>query len=226
MHLPLYRAAGRSSVSLGHGEQVAFVVDDDEAVRDALGLLLRTVGLHVETFESASSFLRNYRPGRSGCLVLDIRMPGMSGLDLQDELHKRRAHLPIVFLTAHGDVPMAVRALKKGAADFIEKPVDEHRLVLAVLDALRRDAEGHNRPARHAEITGNANGRLESLSAREREVLNGVLAGKQTREISEELCISMRTVEFHRARIREKLGVASLAELFRLFIADPDNPIQ
>jgi FixJ family two-component response regulator len=205
------------------GEQRAFVVDDDEAVRDALGLLLRTVGLQVETFESAASFLRNYRPGSSGCLVLDIRMPGMSGLDLQDELHKRRAQLPIVFLTAHGDVPMAVRALKKGAADFIEKPVDEQRLVLAVLDALRRDAQRQTHPARQAEIAGNASGRLEALSAREREVLNGVLAGKQTRQISDELCISMRTVEFHRARIREKLGVASLAELFRLFIPDSDN---
>ena len=207
------------------GEQRAFVVDDDEAVRDALGLLLRTVGLQVETFESASSFLKSYRPGDGGCLVLDIRMPGMSGLELQDELHKRRAQLPIVFLTAHGDVPMAVRALKKGAADFIEKPVDEQRLVLAVLDALRRDAQRQNHAARHAEITGNANGRLKALSTREREVLNSVLAGKQTRQISDELCISMRTVEFHRARIREKLGVASLPELFRLFIPDSDSPV-
>jgi len=205
------------------GEQRAFVVDDDEAVRDALGLLLRTVGLQVDTFESASSFLRSYRPGIGGCLVLDIRMPRMSGLDLQDELHKRRMHLPIVFLTAHGDVPMAVRALKKGAADFIEKPVDEQRLVLAVLDALRRDARRQDHGARPAEITGNATGRLEGLSAREREVLNGVLAGKQTRQISDELYISIKTVEFHRARIREKLGVASLAELFRLFIADSDG---
>lgn len=207
------------------GEQRAFVVEDDEAVRDALGLLLRTVGLQVETFESASSFLKSHRPGDGGCLVLDIRMPGMSGLELQDELHKRRAQLPIVFLTAHGDVPMAVRALKKGAADFIEKPVDEQRLVLAVLDALRRAAQRQNHPARQAEITGNANGRLKALSAREREVLNGVLAGKQTRQISDELCISMRTVEFHRARIREKLGVTSLPELFRLFIPDSDSSV-
>jgi FixJ family two-component response regulator len=207
-------------------EQRAFVVDDDEAVRDALGLLLRTVGLQVETFESASSFLKSHRPGIGGCLVLDIRMPGMSGLDLQDELHKRRAQLPIVFLTAHGDVPMAVRALKKGAADFIEKPVDEQRLVLAVLDALRRDARRQDQASRRTEITGDANRRVEALSAREREVLNGVLAGKQTRQISDELCISIRTVEFHRARIREKLGVASLAELFRLFIPESDNPIQ
>ena len=203
--------------------QRAFVVDDDEAVRDALGLLLRTVGLQVETFESASSFLRNYRPGIGGCLVLDIRMPRMSGLDLQDELHKRRLQIPIVFLTAHGDVPMAVRALKKGAADFIEKPVDEQRLVLAVLDALRRDAQRQDSPPRPGAIAGTAIPRVEALSAREREVLNGVLAGKQTRQISDELCISIKTVEFHRARIREKLGVASLAELFRLFIADSDG---
>jgi FixJ family two-component response regulator len=204
-------------------EQHAFVVDDDEAVRDALGLLLRTVGLRVETFESASSFLRSHRAGNRGCLVLDIRMPGMTGLDLQDELHKRRAQLPIVFLTAHGDVPMAVRALKKGASDFIEKPVDEHRLVLAVLDALRRDAERHAQAPLPAEIPAETNERLGALSAREREVLNGVLAGKQSRQISEELCISVKTVEFHRARIREKLGVATLAELFRLFISDPER---
>jgi len=201
----------------GTGDQRVFVVDNDEAVRDALDLLFRTVGLRVETFESGPGFLRDYRPGPSDCLVLDIRMPGMSGLDLQDELHKRRVRLPIVFLTAHGDVPMAVRALKKGAADFIEKPVDQQRLVLAVFDALRRDTQ-RQQHAGNTEKNGDAGQRLETLSPREREVLAAVLAGKATRQISDELCISVKTVEFHRARIREKLGVTSLAELFRLFL--------
>jgi FixJ family two-component response regulator len=204
-------------------EHRAFIVDDDEAVRDALGLLLRTVGLHTETFESACAFLKAHKTGNMGCLVLDIRMPGMNGLELQDELYKRRVDIPIVFLTAHGDVPMAVRALKKGAADFIEKPVEQQRLVLAVLHALRQHAEKRRLASRGNEIKVNGRHRLETLSAREREVLKAVLAGKRTRHISHELCISIKTVEFHRARIREKLGVASLAELFRLFIADPDG---
>jgi FixJ family two-component response regulator len=147
-------------------------------------------------------------------------MPGMSGLDVQDELHKRRASLPIVFLTAHGDIPMAVRALKKGAVDFIEKPVDQQRLVLAVLNALRQDASSARRVPSLPPSTDGAP-RLDALSAREREVLQAVLAGKQTRQIAEELSISVKTVEFHRARIRDKLGVASLAELFRLFIPAP-----
>jgi FixJ family two-component response regulator len=149
-------------------------------------------------------------------------MPGMSGLDVQDELHKRRASLPIVFLTAHGDIPMAVKALKKGAVDFIEKPVDQHRLVLAVLNALRQDASSARRVPSLPPSTDGAP-RLDALSAREREVLQAVLAGKQTRQIAEELSISVKTVEFHRARIRDKLGVASLAELFRLFIPAPGD---
>jgi FixJ family two-component response regulator len=209
-------------VNVHDGKHRVFVVDDDEAVRDALGLLFRTVGLRVATFESAPAFLRDYQPGSGGCLVLDIRMPGMSGLDLQDALRKRRIQLPLVFLTAHGDVPMAVRALKRGAADFIEKPVDQQRLVLAVLDALRRDEQRH-RAFHRAAIPAEVRRRIDTLTAREREVLRAVLAGRRTRQISEELCISIKTVEFHRARVREKLGVASLAELFRLFTPDPDS---
>ncbi len=200
--------------------KTVFVVDDDEAIRDALELLFQAAGLRVETFESAGVFLRDYRAGGSGCLVLDIRMPGMSGLDLQDELRRRRASLPIVFLTGHGDIPMTVRALKKGAVDFIEKPVDQQRLVLAVLNALRQDANPSPRVAAAGTGSGGSAQRLEALSAREREVLHAVLEGRQTRQIAEALCISVRTVEFHRARIREKLGVASVAELFRLFLPD------
>lgn len=208
-------------MSTGEDGQRVFVVDDDEGVRDALGLLFRTAGLQVDAFESAGAFLKDHRSDWCGCIVLDIRMPGMSGLDLQDELRRRRASLPIIFLTAHGDIPMAVRALKKGAVDFIEKPVDQQRLVLAVLNALRADASSPQRMP----SAGTSAPRLETLSAREREVLHAVLEGKRTRQISEELCISVKTVEFHRARIREKLGVASMAELFRLFIPDPDDII-
>lgn len=199
--------------------QTVFVVDDDAAVCDALGMLLRTTGMDVETFHSAASFLKALRPGQSGCLVLDIRMPGMSGLDLQDELHRRKITIPIVFLTGHGDVPMAVRALKKGAVDFIEKPHEEERLVLAVLNALRIDGERRKQTNRHDDLSLDLATRLATLSEREREVLDRILAGKQTRQITEELCIGVKTVEFHRARIREKLGVATQAQLFSLFIA-------
>lgn len=199
-------------------QPTVFVVDDDAAVCDAMRMLLRATGMSVETFRSATSFLKAYRPGRAGCLVLDIRMPGMTGLDLQDELHKRRISVPIVFLTGHGDVPLAVRALKKGAVDFIEKPHEEERLVLAVLNALRIDMDRRKQANRHDDSSGDLATRLATLSERERDVLDRILGGKQTRLISDELSISVKTVEFHRARIREKLGVGSLAQLFKLFI--------
>lgn len=195
-----------------------FIVDDDEAVCDALGMLLRTAGLQVETFRSASSFLKAYQPGASACLVLDIRMPGMTGLDLQDLLRKRRISIPIVFLTGHGDVPMAVRALKKGAFDFIEKPHEEGRLVLAVYNALRADDERRTLSSGNGAMAPDLASRLATLSEREREILDRILEGRQTRQISLELHISVKTVEFHRANIREKLGVVSQAQLFSLFI--------
>ena len=199
-----------------------FVVDDDEAVRDALRMLLRACGLRVETFSSAGAFLSEYRTQCPGCLVLDIRMPGMSGPELQDELHKRRIHLPIVFLTGHGDVPLAVRAMKRGAVDFIQKPHDEQRFVLAVLNALKADSDRRRHLTGHVGASGASADRVGSLSERERDVLKRVLGGMQTRDIAAELSISVKTVEFHRARIREKLGVSSLAELFRLF-QSPDS---
>lgn len=200
-------------------EHTVFIVDDDAAVCDALGMLLRAAGMKVETYRSAVSFLKKaHRPDHTSCLLLDIRMPGISGLDLQDELRKRRIPIPIVFLTGHGDVPMAVRALKKGAFDFIEKPHEEERLVLAVLNALRMDENRRKQANRHDETSQKLATRLATLSDREREVLDQILDGKPTRRIADELRISVKTVEFHRARIREKLGVASLPQLFRLFI--------
>lgn len=199
-------------------EQTVLIVDDDEAVRDALKMLLGTAGLHVETFVSAAAFLRDCQPGPADCLVLDIRMPGMSGLALQEELYKRRIRIPIIFLTGHADVAMAVRALKKGAFDFIEKPLDSRRLVLSVMNALRAEAEQRSPSVQQAVESDAVAERLALLSEREREVLGLVLKGKQTKMIADDLCISVKTVEFHRARIREKLGVASLAELFKLFL--------
>lgn len=197
-------------------EPKVFIIDDDEAMRDALQLLMRAAGLKAEAFAGARDFLRACDPRQSGCLLLDIRMPEMSGLELQAELHKRRIHLPIVFLTGHGDVPMAVRAMKAGAVDFIQKPLDEHRLVVTVMNAMRLGAERSAPLPAAADFPADAARRMELLSERERQVLQHLLRGRQNREIATALSISVKTVEFHRANIREKLGVGSIQELFSL----------
>ncbi len=189
-------------------ERVVYLVDDDEAVRDAVAMLLRTAGLVVETFPSAVAFLQAQRPPGPACLVLDVRMPGMSGLTLHAQLAEAGSAMPIVFLTGHGDIPMAVEAVKNGAFDFIEKPFEPHRLLCAVLDAL--DSTRETAPVAAGPAA------LELLTAREREVLDHVLAGRITRDIAGELGIAVKTVEFHRARIKAKLGVRSTAELFRV----------
>lgn len=204
-------------------EPTVFVVDDDEAVGDAIGMLLRAAGLRVELFADARSFLRQVTADRPGCLILDVRMPDMSGVELQDELRKRRYGLPILFLTAHADVPMAVRALKRGAFDFIEKPHEEHRLVLAASAALRHDGEQRQQRAVPAALPADVQDRLRLLSQREKEVLELVLEGRPTRAIAEQLSVSVKTIEFHRSRIREKLGAGSLAQLFGLFITAGSN---
>jgi two-component system, LuxR family, response regulator FixJ len=198
--------------------QTVYIVDDHEDIRDALSMLMRSAGMHAEVFATAKEFLNRFSPRDSGCLVLDIRMPDMTGIDLQAELHKRRIRVPIVFLTGHGDVPLAVRAMKAGAVDFIQKPLEEHRLVVAVMNALRVDADQRKMPAPDGDEK-RAPDRLASLSQRELEVLQHLVGGKQNREIAEALCISVKTVEFHRANIREKLGVSSLPDLFRLVFA-------
>jgi FixJ family two-component response regulator len=190
-------------------QRTVYVVDDDAALRDALGMLFRTAGLRVELYASAVEFLERARPTLPGCLVLDIRMPGLSGTALQDELRERGSPLPIIFISGHGDIPMAVEAVKKGAFDFIEKPFDDYQLLCQVLNALEHS--GERRPQSEAGAE-----RLAQLSQREREVLGLVLAGKPNRQIAAELFISMKTVEFHRARIMQKLEVRSAAELFRL----------
>lgn len=196
--------------------QTVFVVDDDEAVRDAITMLLRAIDLRVETFGSAAAFLHGYRLHQSGCIVLDVRMPGTSGLALQDQLRGRHIRLPVIFLSGHADVPMAVLAMKQGAFDFIEKPIAAERLVPVIHTALAFDRQQRSGASNLASPQQHVAELLASLTSREREVLNLVADGQPTREIAARLEISIKTVEFHRARIREKLGVSSTAELFRL----------
>jgi FixJ family two-component response regulator len=184
-------------------DRVVYVVDDDDAVRNAVSLLFRTADLEVETFSSAAAFLERADLERRCCVLLDIRMPGMTGTDLQEELLGRGVRAPVIFITGHGDIPMAVEAMKKGAYDFIEKPFDDERLLAQVLEALEGNDEGPEKSS------------LSVLSERQRAVLERVLEGKPNRQIAEELGISLKTVEFHRARIMEKLGVRTAAELFR-----------
>jgi FixJ family two-component response regulator len=191
--------------------RTVYVVDDDEAVRDSLRMMFRTAGLGVEIFRSATEFLQKARPRPPCCLVLDIRMPILSGIGLQEELRERGLPIPIIFITGHGDIPMAVEAVKKGAYDFIEKPFDDLHLLCQVLNAIEetgKPSEARTPNAAHAL-------RLAQLTDRERQVLERVLEGKPSREIATELFISVKTVEFHRARIMQKLGVSSVAELFR-----------
>jgi two-component system response regulator FixJ len=204
-------------------EPTVFVVDDDRAMRDSLRWLLESVGLTVRTYSTAADFLREYEPAQPGCLVLDVRMPGMSGLDLQAELVRRGAGLPTIVVTGHAEVPMAVRAVKAGAVDFIEKPFSDQLLLDRVRQALEIDRL--EREVRHRREE--ARRRLESLSAREREVLGLVAAGKANKEIAASLGLSPKTVEVHRAHVMSKMAVDSLAELIRVALlagAIRENP--
>ena len=185
-----------------------YIVDDDNAVRNALKLLFRTAQLDAEAFASADAFLEDADLTQRCCVLLDIRMPGMTGTALHEELLRRSYRVPVIFITGHGDIPMAVDAMKKGAFDFIEKPFDDEQLLSQVRAALESFDAGE---AEKAE----AGAPLELLSSRQREVLQRVLDGKPSRQIAEELAISVKTVEFHRARIMQKLGVKTAAELFR-----------
>lgn len=189
-----------------------FIVDDDRGVRNSIRELLLSVGLAVETFESAQSFLDAFITARPGCLVLDVRMARMSGLALEAKLAEMGADIPIVFISGHGDISMAVNAIKRGAVDFVPKPYQEQQLLDAVNEALRRDAL-RRAPALDA---GGLDERLQTLTPREREVLGLALKGHSSKGIARELGISHRTVELHRSNLLEKLGVASITELLRL----------
>ena len=193
-------------------EPTVFVVDDDAAIRKSLRFLIESVGLHVETFATAEQFLERYDRRRAGCLLLDVRMPGMSGLHLQDELVVRKVRLPIIIITAYAEVSTAVGALRKGAVDFIEKPFSDQVLLDRVLHAIEIDRRARQAEAEEA-VTAE---RLAQLTVRDREVMDGVVVGKANKVIATELGISEKTVESHRARVMKKLGVETLADLIRL----------
>ena len=197
-----------------HPEPTVFIVDDDQEVREALELLMSWIGLDAETYGSAREFLDRFDPERTGCLVLDIRMKGMSGLELQQRLNEHPLHPPIVVITGHGDVPMAVRAVKGGAVDFIEKPFNDQVLLDAVHRAIEQDAEQRGRVSQLAEIRA----RLGRLTPREREILDLVIAGHRNKVIAIDLGISQSTVEAHRARVMEKMQARSLSDLMRMML--------
>ncbi|MCP4995536.1 MAG: response regulator transcription factor [Gammaproteobacteria bacterium] len=192
-----------------------FVVDDDQEVRDALQLLMESVGLQVETCDSAQGYLDSFDPQRAGCLILDIRMPGMSGLELQARLVAEQLHPPIIIITGHGDVPMAVRAVQAGAEDFIEKPFNDQALLDSVHRALERDAKQRGVAIKQAEIQE----RLDRLTPREQEVMHLVVAGKRNKIIAADLNVSQSTIEAHRAKVMEKTEASSLSDLMRMLLS-------
>jgi FixJ family two-component response regulator len=196
-------------------QATVYIVDDDEAVRDSLGLLLKSVGIPNKTFENASAFLDAGVDPHAGCLVLDIRMPGLSGLELQQKLKETGNTLPIIFITGHGDVPMAVEAMKHGAVEFIQKPFREQDLLDCINRALTDNFAQQSGQAEIQKIREH----LATLTPREREVMQMVIDGKANKVIAYDLGLSQRTVEIHRAHVMEKMGVRSLAELVRMVIA-------
>jgi two-component system response regulator DctR len=193
-------------------EPAVHVVDDDEAIRDALAWLLRSRGVTARTWPSAEAFLAEWSEALRGCLVLDVRMEAMSGVELFDALLARGSRLPVIFLTGHGDVPLAVAALKKGAFDFVEKPFNDNELVDRIVAAVRHDEVQRERARSEASVAA----RLAELTPRERQVMERVLAGDYNKTIADALGIAVRTVEVHRARIFEKMGVRSAVELAQL----------
>ena len=199
------------TLPIAHAPNVV-LVDDDEAIRDSLSWLFQSCGITCQTYASAEDFLSAWNSERTGCVLLDIRMEGMSGPELFNLLRERGSTLPVIFLTGHGDVPMAVSALKKGAFDFVEKPCNDNELVDRVIEALKLDAS--QRAATSSADSVNA--RIAELTTRERQVMELVLAGKFNKVIADELQISMRTVEVHRANLFDKMGVKTAVELAQM----------
>src|SRR5262245_15299026 len=195
------------------------VVDDDSGVRNAMRSLLKSVGLDSALYASAQEFLAAYQPSQPGCLVLDIRMPGMSGLELQQQLNLRGAVIPVIFMTGHGDVPMAVEAMQHGAFDFLQKPFRDQDLLDRIQKALEKDRVNRVQLREKTRI----HERRESLTPREREILELMTRGKPNKVMAADLGVSQRTVEIHRARVMEKMGASSLAQLVRM-VMDLDGP--
>ena len=200
-------------------EPTVFVVDDDPAMRDSLRWLLQSVGLAVETYAAADEFLRVYDPTHPGCLVRDVRMPGLSGLGLQDELAARQIALPVIIITGYAEVPTAVRALKTGAIDFLEKPFNDELLLERVRQAIEADQRTRETQARYAHVAA----RFAALTPREREVMELVTAGRANKVIAAELGLSPKTVEVHRANVMRKIEVDSVAELVRFRLLLPPD---
>lgn len=199
---------------------IVYVIDDDDGMRRALSLLLSTVGYKTLVFASPSDFLAHFGPDTHGCLVLDIRMPGMSGLELQQHLNRTGSMLPVIFITGHGDVPMAVQAMKEGAFEFIQKPFRDQDLLDRINHALQQDAESRNNLARRADVIR----RLETLTSRERQVMDMVVDGSANKVIAIDLNLSERTVEIHRAKVMEKMGARSVAHLVKLHLSLRSEP--
>jgi FixJ family two-component response regulator len=194
------------------GEPTVFVVDDDPSVRRSIERLIQSIGLEVQTFQSAREFLQRARPEGPACLVLDVRLPGLSGLDLQRELTNRGIQLPIIFITAHGDIPMTVRAMKGGAVEFLTKPFRTHHLLDAIRAAIERDRDTLKQRSEVAQLRN----RYDLLTPREREVLAFLVVGLLNKQIAGELVTTERTIKFHRAHIMQKMRAESIADLVRM----------
>jgi two-component system response regulator FixJ len=196
-----------------------YVVDDDDGMRRALDTLLSTVGYKTAVFSRPSEFLSQFKPEVHSCLVLDIRMPEMSGLEVQQQLNRRGSMLPVIFITGHGDVPMAVQAMKEGAFEFIQKPFRDQDLLDRINHALKQDADNRTNAARRSEVQH----RVESLTPREKQVMNFIVDGSANKVIAIDLGLSERTVEIHRAKVMEKMGARSVAHLVKLHLTLADD---
>lgn len=203
-------------------DAVIHVVDDDKAMCESMRWLIESVGFNVRTYPGAKQFLESYQDEHTGCLLLDVRMPEMSGLELQEQLNKHHIHLPIIFVTGHGDVPMAVRAMKSGALEFLNKPFNDQELLDSINRAIEIDQERRKNQVQHNQITE----RLEKLTTRERQVLKLLIQGKLNKMVAAELDLSIKTIELHRSNIMRKLKSRSLAQIISMIYAhdiDLDN---
>jgi len=213
-------STGSSQADIGLDERgTVFVIDDDEAVLDSLRWLLESIRLPVKTYPTAASFLAELPRDAPGCVVVDVRLPGMSGLDLQDRLNQLGLEMPVIVITGHGDVPVAIRAMKAGAFDFLEKPFSDEVLLDRVRAALQRDAKDR-RCAEHRRTVAE---RRSALTPRERQVMDLVVQGKLNKQVAAELDLSHKTIEVHRAHVMEKMAARSLAELVRMAVLLEDG---